>query len=483
MATTKSEKDEAEESVEELAGLAVAAGAEVAGRIFQVRPRLNPRWLVGEGKVEEIAAYRPRDPGPTWSSSTATSTPPSNRTSRRRSRSRSSTGPSSSSTSSPSGPGRTRASSRSSWPSSSYQLPRLRGQGAQPDAAGRRHRHPRPGRDEARGRPAAHHRPHHPAQAGHRRRSASAARASARAGARARAHGLARRLHQRRQVHSFQPLDRREALHLGRTSSPPSTRSCRASRFPDGRVLLPDRHGRLHPELPVELVTSFRATLEEVGEADCICHVADVASPAAEHQLGAVEGILADLGVTDVPVIKILNKIDLLPEDERALILRRNAEPGDPDDRHLGPDGRGRPGPPAPAPRGPVRRLQALLHPRPPGNARDHRLPAAPLARSQAAGEREPRRVQGHGRAGRDRQFPALPRARRCVMVKRIAVVGLALLAAWSCATVPDRSARLLRRGPAGGCGHAPEARRPHRGRGRLGRAQGQGDTIRPAST
>ncbi|MBP1770305.1 MAG: hflX, partial [Candidatus Aminicenantes bacterium] len=54
VAVTKAEKNEAEESVEELAGLAVAAGAEVAGRIFQVRPRLNPRWLVGEGKVEEI---------------------------------------------------------------------------------------------------------------------------------------------------------------------------------------------------------------------------------------------------------------------------------------------------------------------------------------------------------------------------------------------------------------------------------------------
>ena len=55
VATTKSEKDEAEESMAELAGLAAAAGAEVAGKVFQVRPRLNPRWLVGEGKVGEIA--------------------------------------------------------------------------------------------------------------------------------------------------------------------------------------------------------------------------------------------------------------------------------------------------------------------------------------------------------------------------------------------------------------------------------------------
>ena len=38
-----------------IAGLAAAAGAEVAGKVFQVRPRLNPRWIAGEGKVAEIA--------------------------------------------------------------------------------------------------------------------------------------------------------------------------------------------------------------------------------------------------------------------------------------------------------------------------------------------------------------------------------------------------------------------------------------------
>jgi GTP-binding protein HflX len=79
-------------------------------------------------------------------------------------------------------------------------------------------------------------------------------------------------------------------------------------------------------KLPVELVTSFRATLEEVGEADCICHVVDVSSPSCEHQLAAVESVLADLGIAGVPVIKILNKIDLLPEEERALLLARNAD-------------------------------------------------------------------------------------------------------------------------------------------------------------
>jgi len=96
--------------------------------------------------------------------------------------------------------------------------------------------------------------------------------------------------------------------------------------LPDGTFFfLTDTVGFIR-KLPVELVTSFRATLEEVGEADCVCHVVDAASPAAEHQLASVEAILADLGVADVPVVKILNKIDLLADEERTLLLRRNAD-------------------------------------------------------------------------------------------------------------------------------------------------------------
>ena len=96
--------------------------------------------------------------------------------------------------------------------------------------------------------------------------------------------------------------------------------------LPDGTFFfLTDTVGFIK-KLPVELVTSFRATLEEVGEADCICHVVDAASPAAEHQLASVEAILADLGIADVPVVKVLNKIDLLADEERTLLLRRNAD-------------------------------------------------------------------------------------------------------------------------------------------------------------
>jgi GTP-binding protein HflX len=97
--------------------------------------------------------------------------------------------------------------------------------------------------------------------------------------------------------------------------------------LPDGACFfLTDTVGFIR-KLPVELVTSFRATLEEVGESDCICHVVDIASPSSERQLGAVEAILSDLGVAGVPVVRVLNKIDLLPERERALLLERNADP------------------------------------------------------------------------------------------------------------------------------------------------------------
>lgn len=66
--------------------------------------------------------------------------------------------------------------------------------------------------------------------------------------------------------------------------------------------------------LPLELISSFKATLEEVKEADCICHVIDITSPQCESHIQAVETILSSIGVVDIPVIKVFNKIDLLPD-------------------------------------------------------------------------------------------------------------------------------------------------------------------------
>jgi len=72
-------------------------------------------------------------------------------------------------------------------------------------------------------------------------------------------------------------------------------------------------------KIPVELIMSFKATLEELREADCILHVIDITSPNSQGQVEAVETTLEDIGVHDVPIIKVFNKIDLLSEKEELL--------------------------------------------------------------------------------------------------------------------------------------------------------------------
>ncbi|MBC8358964.1 MAG: GTPase HflX [Candidatus Aminicenantes bacterium] len=72
-------------------------------------------------------------------------------------------------------------------------------------------------------------------------------------------------------------------------------------------------------KIPVELVTSFRATLEELKEADCILHVIDINTPNYESQVEAVETTLSEIGVHDIPVIKVFNKVDLLPNNKELL--------------------------------------------------------------------------------------------------------------------------------------------------------------------
>ncbi len=78
-------------------------------------------------------------------------------------------------------------------------------------------------------------------------------------------------------------------------------------------------------ELPKQLITAFRATLEEVKESDCICHLVDLTSPYYVHQIEAVESILTELGTTDIPRIKIYNKVDLLPAKARLLAKNQTA--------------------------------------------------------------------------------------------------------------------------------------------------------------
>ena len=70
--------------------------------------------------------------------------------------------------------------------------------------------------------------------------------------------------------------------------------------------------------LPHTLVTSFRATLEEVERAEVLLHVRDASSPMVDEQKEQVEKVLAELDVEGKPVIEVLNKIDLLAGGARA---------------------------------------------------------------------------------------------------------------------------------------------------------------------
>ena len=85
------------------------------------------------------------------------------------------------------------------------------------------------------------------------------------------------------------------------------------------KILLSDTVGFIR-DLPPTLVTSFRATLEEVERAEILLHVQDAASATREEQKSQVEKVLAELAVGGRPVIQVLNKIDLVPPQELAYL-------------------------------------------------------------------------------------------------------------------------------------------------------------------
>jgi len=67
--------------------------------------------------------------------------------------------------------------------------------------------------------------------------------------------------------------------------------------------------------LPTTLVAAFRATLEEVAEADLIVHVVDASSPTMQRQVVAVEEVLEEIGAGGRPLMLALNKVDVLSPD------------------------------------------------------------------------------------------------------------------------------------------------------------------------
>jgi len=83
------------------------------------------------------------------------------------------------------------------------------------------------------------------------------------------------------------------------------------------RILLSDTVGFIR-NLPHTLVTSFRATLEEVERAEILLHVRDASSAMMDEQKVQVEKVLCELEVMQKPTIEVFNKIDLLPVEEQA---------------------------------------------------------------------------------------------------------------------------------------------------------------------
>ena len=99
----------------------------------------------------------------------------------------------------------------------------------------------------------------------------------------------------------------------------------RQVRLPDNReLLLSDTVGFID-RLPHALVAAFRATLEEVAEADLALHVIDAASEERDRHIAAVRRVLEDVGAADVPVVEVYNKIDGIDD-----VDRRRIEDGNP---------------------------------------------------------------------------------------------------------------------------------------------------------
>jgi GTP-binding protein HflX len=97
----------------------------------------------------------------------------------------------------------------------------------------------------------------------------------------------------------------------------------RRLRFPREReVIVTDTVGFLR-DLPAGLLGAFRATLEELNDADLLLHVVDVANPSREEQITAVEKVLRELELGDKPVLRVFNKVDLLGAGEGEAIAGR----------------------------------------------------------------------------------------------------------------------------------------------------------------
>jgi len=100
----------------------------------------------------------------------------------------------------------------------------------------------------------------------------------------------------------------------------------RRLRFPEDReVIITDTVGFIR-HLPEELLKAFKATLEELHEADLLVHVIDVSNPAYGDQILVVEKFLVELKLTEIPCLKVYNKIDKVIDPEQLPRVRTGDE-------------------------------------------------------------------------------------------------------------------------------------------------------------
>jgi GTPase len=318
------EKHDAEESMAELEGLARAAGASIAGKQFQVKPAPSSRTFIGEGKVEETG-WMVEETGADLVIFDHTLSPTQQRNLEKDlkvrvidrtqlildifgRRARSSEG-----------------KLQVELAQLSYQLPRLTGKGVQMSRmAGGIGTRRGPGETKL--------------EMDRRRIEARIAK-------------IKKEIKEVQKRRTGQRESRRRSLVpmvslVGYTSVGKSTLFNRLTQenawtspqlfatldplvrrasFPDGLIyFLGDTVGFIK-KLPKELITSFKATLEEVQESDLILHVVDFASPGAEAQAESVTRILAQIGAGAIPRLTVYNKIDALPEPDSW--LARNSGP------------------------------------------------------------------------------------------------------------------------------------------------------------
>jgi len=105
----------------------------------------------------------------------------------------------------------------------------------------------------------------------------------------------------------------------------PTSRRLRLPR--EQEVIINDTVGFIR-ELPPDLLSAFRATLEEISDSNLIIHLVDVANPRWSQQVDSVERILSELHFQEIPRIVALNKIDLVDSPTREAIMRQAQHDG-----------------------------------------------------------------------------------------------------------------------------------------------------------